>query len=730
MKKFIILLAVSIQSIVLASYHYSEDQTKTSESIIRSTDTFPDLYASSIYYFSSHYYANVYSSGTEEVAFSGGSYPNMSIASQGVTGLTATTKAGTGNTITFTVSGYASEKGEAHFFTVVNSQVIQFKVTVQESLSRAWVASLDCSSINATGYFSANTPSVGSKDILYTGGNGLAYFPQKIISTGVQGLTATLNAGTLNYGDSVPGKLNFKITGIPSSAGKAYFTVVFGGQNCAFSVDVNDAAGRVLALNCGASEASGTFSAGKNSNGTKVVEYISGNGQPYAAQVVQSTGVTGLTAVLTAGVLNSGNGSVSYQILGVPASSGIAYFEARIGDKSCIFSVDVGTLPTITNLNCNGRLSGTYKKGVYTSNGAKTVSYQSSNKGTYKAITIASTGVTGLTATADAGQLNNGSGNITFKITGTPQSSGIATFTVNLGNQSCSFTVRVEDEILNANCYSGEDFGYNISENPNAPTTLMIGGEQVKVYRRTTNRSRYPSCYGGWGQTQSGVTMDNTCARFRMGYYYVNSMTLVFDKPVNNIGFKSTWYANNDSAIITTNGGGTLEMKGVIGDTSLITNNTGNFLRTAGNTNSRDRAGIAYIISSTQPYTELTLTYDTRNNDIIAVFNKCSARVEDNIGFSKSQLSKEKVQSTERNTSVTKALPALKLYPNPAKNLLKVSQIKGQASYQIFTLGGRPIDSGTVSENTSIDVSKLQKGVYMIIVEDPEGKHSGKFLKD
>lgn len=735
MKKIIFLLAASAQSLAMANDIHFDNKMEKSKLTASRFIVPSGISPTSVNFVNSEYYANVYSTGTLAVPYTGGAYSAMSIASQGVTGLTAVANAGTGGNITFNISGTPSAVGTAYFWTVINNTPVQFQVTVKEALSSERVASLDCSSATVVGTFSANMPSAGSKDILYTGGNGRPYLEKQIISTGVTGLTAVLNSGTLNSGNSVPGKLSLQIYGVPSSAGKAYFTVSFGGQNCTFSVDVTDADGSVLSLNCAASEATGSFIVGANSNGAKIVQYFSGNGKAHAPQVAHSTGVTGLTAVLTAGVLNSGNGNITYQISGVPASAGTANFVARIGNQTCTFSVNVGSHPTVTSLNCNGTLTGTYRKKSYTSNGTKVVSYQGGASSTYNQMVINSTGVTGLTAVAQAGILNNGSGTITYKITGTPQSSGTATFTVNIGNKSCSFTVRVEDEILDANCNSAEDFGYNISENPNAPTTLMIGGEQVKVYRKTTNRAKYPSCYAAFSQTQNGITMGNACARFRMGNGYVNSMTLVFDRLVNNIGFKSTWYANNDSAIITTKGGGTLEMKGIAGDASLVTNNSGTFLRTAGNISSRNAAGVAYIISASQPYTELTVTFDTKYDDVIVAFSKCSARVEDEdngtISNRMASVSANAMKNDiETKTVTTKESTILKLYPNPVKDFLKVSPIKGKASYQIFNLGGRPVASGTVSEDTSIDVTKLMQGTYILTVEDADGKHSNKFLKD
>jgi uncharacterized protein (TIGR02145 family) len=71
------------------------------------------------------------------------------------------------------------------------------------------------------------------------------------------------------------------------------------------------------------------------------VPYTGGNGGSYAAQTISSTGVTGLTAALTAGILANGLGSLSFAISGTPASSGTASFALTIGGLSCSFTVPV-----------------------------------------------------------------------------------------------------------------------------------------------------------------------------------------------------------------------------------------------------------------------------------------------------------------------------------------------------------------------------------------------------
>lgn len=73
-----------------------------------------------------------------------------------------------------------------------------------------------------------------------------------------------------------------------------------------------------------------------------------------------------------------------------------------------------------------------------------TVPYNGGNGIAYPAgSVIASTGVTGFTATLQAGTLANGNGNLSYTVTGTATSTGTATFAINFGGQSCSFSLPV-----------------------------------------------------------------------------------------------------------------------------------------------------------------------------------------------------------------------------------------------------------------------------------------------
>ena len=102
------------------------------------------------------------------------------------------------------------------------------------------------------------------------------------------------------------------------------------------------------------------------------------------------------------------------------------------------------TSASITALACSsGSFSATATSGTgYTA--TATVPYSGGNSKSYAAgSAIASTGVTGLTATLQAGTLSSSTGNLSYTVTGTPSSSGTASFAISFGGQSCSLSLTV-----------------------------------------------------------------------------------------------------------------------------------------------------------------------------------------------------------------------------------------------------------------------------------------------
>lgn len=117
------------------------------------------------------------------------------------------------------------------------------------------------------------------------------------------------------------------------------------------------------------------------------------------------------------------------------------------------------TTPTVSAITCSAT---SFSVGTATANtaytGTATVPYTGGNGVGYGLGTaIASTGVTGLTATLQSGTLASGAGNFSYSISGTPTSSGTATFNISFGGQSCSISLTV-NPAATTNCATQTGF--------------------------------------------------------------------------------------------------------------------------------------------------------------------------------------------------------------------------------------------------------------------------------
>ncbi len=298
------------------------------------------------------------------------------------------------------------------------------------------ISTLTCGSATNNGTLvSGIAASSVSSEIPYTGGNSGTHEGQTVTSTGVTGLTATLSAGVF----ASSGGLTYTITGTPASSGTATFALNIGGQTCNLTRTVNP--GLVTALTCGSATNNGTLVHGVAASGVNsVVPYTGGNAGPHSGQSVASTGVTGLTATLVAGNFANGSGNLTYTITGTPASSGTATFALNIGGQTCNLTRTVNS-GLITALTCGSATNNGYlTSGQAASGVTSVVPYTGGNAGPHSGQTVASTGITGLTATLTAGTFASGSGNLTYTITGTPSGAGTATFALNIGGQTCNLT--------------------------------------------------------------------------------------------------------------------------------------------------------------------------------------------------------------------------------------------------------------------------------------------------
>ena len=383
---------------------------------------------------------------TSGVPYTGGNgsvHLGQVITSTGVTGLTATLAPGSfanGNgTLTYTITGTPSALGNANFALSIGGQTCSLTRVVTSVTGS--ITELNCSAASTSGVLNANQPASGvAGSIPYAGGNGGIHSGLTATSTSITGLTLTVNPGSFANGN---GSLEYTISGTPSGSGTANFALSIGGRTCNLSRVVSQLVGSISSLNCSTATNSGTLIAGSAASGvSSTVPYSGGNGGVYSGQIVNSTGITGLTATLVGGVFANGSGELVYTITGTPSGSGTASFALSIGGRTCTLTRVVNqNTGTISALNCSSATaSGSLTQGTLAVGVSSSVPYTGGNGGTYTGQAVNSTGVSGLTATLVAGSFLNGSGSLTYTITGTPSGSGTASFALSIGGRTCTLT--------------------------------------------------------------------------------------------------------------------------------------------------------------------------------------------------------------------------------------------------------------------------------------------------
>jgi uncharacterized protein (TIGR02145 family) len=174
------------------------------------------------------------------------------------------------------------------------------------------------------------------------------------------------------------------------------------------------------------------------------------------SQVVVGTGMPDGSALLEVqsgigGVLLPRMTQTQRDAIASPATGLMLYntstrcLEVNVGTPSSVEWARTNCLPgSITTLNCAGAtVSGSLQDNQAASGVSASVPYTGGNGGAHNGQTVASTGVTGLTAALSPGGFAEGSGSITYTITGTPASGGTASFALSIGGQTCTLDVTV-----------------------------------------------------------------------------------------------------------------------------------------------------------------------------------------------------------------------------------------------------------------------------------------------
>jgi len=193
----------------------------------------------------------------------------------------------------------------------------------------------------------------------------------------------------------------------------------------------------------------------------------------------------------------------------------------------------------ISTINCSGTNNGTLVNGVAASGVNSVLSYTGGNAGTHSGQTVTSTGVTGLTATLSAGTFTSSTGSLTYTITGTPTSSGTASFAVNIGGQTCTLTRTVSapptanaGAALSAICQSGTSAAMGGSVGGSATGGTWTGG--AGTWTNATNPST--ATYTAGASESGSITLTLTTSGGSFGTTTATKSITVNANPTANAG--------------------------------------------------------------------------------------------------------------------------------------------------------------------------------------------------
>ena len=73
----------------------------------------------------------------------------------------------------------------------------------------------------------------------------------------------------------------------------------------------------------------------------------------------------------------------------------------------------------------------------------------------------------------------------------------------------------------------------------------------------------------------------------------------------------------------------------------------------------------------------------------------------------------------------------IRIYPNPAKNVLNISSTEGEGSVKLYNTIGEVLKFKSINSNqSSLDISTINPGIYFIEVTSNEEVITKKFIKE
>jgi gliding motility-associated-like protein len=142
-------------------------------------------------------------------------------------------------------------------------------------------------------------------------------------------------------------------------------------------------------------------------------------------------------------------------------------------------------LPKLSSIDCNNSQltpDDLGKDVEYT--GVLKIKYQGGNNGKVSPLTLSSTGVAGLTLTGDSTRLNPMGGTLSYKVTGKPTTTGVAGFTITVGDKTCQTLFNVIDnEVKLSSFFTPNGDGNN--DRWGIPALVFYPESKVYIFDRT-----------------------------------------------------------------------------------------------------------------------------------------------------------------------------------------------------------------------------------------------------
>lgn len=317
--------------------------------------------------------------------------------------------------------------------------------------------------------------------VSYSGGNSESYPEGVPINLGNGTLTAILQAGTLNTDG---GTLVYKVVGKPDTTIPAIIPVDFGGKFCEITIYISEPSESsidfwILSFNdknqdCVRDEDEEM----SNTDGLFIKVFDLDDKMVYSAPAYygqfEVLGFNGLSDYIYYYIIDNNDfendhiptlnpgwksGTNPYLKRYFYFFGGMTYFnitpESNLLDVSwdynypftyriCLYQL----IGKISALDCaKANLLQPIIKSISNSN-LLTIAYEGANGGYYDAQSIQSIGITGITASLEAGFFNEGNGTINYSISGTSNAGGKGYFEINIGGQTCRVEFFVEDPQL------------------------------------------------------------------------------------------------------------------------------------------------------------------------------------------------------------------------------------------------------------------------------------------